>query len=724
MARAFIFDDTSYLRALSIVALQKMDGKSVTVKEQQYISLKKYYYALMLAGGLIVVTLLLIPYASNGFWFDDVSNSQIYFALQRLHVGLGEFSYRVVKAWISGSGRLMLGFFYGYPLFYFFHDLIALRLAHCISILINIALYGYMLALLGATIPFLVVWAIFLVGLFQINGIGLDPIAGFAFHYQALGIQLTIVLILFVKWLQNNNSKYLFLSLMFWLLFMTVYEVNFIFIPIAFALIYINGDQHKKLPGVLLVVFTSLYLALYIYIKSLAAGSYSGSDFGLPSKMALAYLKQLTASLPGISYWAITQNNVPFVSLIRSTIGSILAWATFISSFLVLVAFTSIRSTKRVLRSDAFIISLGLLLLPAIFPAISLRYQNEVAWGAGTLPVYYQNFGLAFFIALAMSYIPSQGKIRFIVPALISLYLAFNLTINSSMVESIDKGMREPRDAFAIQAQSGLFNNVQDGDIIQVKNVAHYINANLIFEWTGKRVYVPTDDHSWYPEKPGNHASTFRLSRSATTEHNYQLFSSLEEKSPNEFDLYAIGQELLHVGYKSGDLGNGIELSTINFETDVCIEVLLIPGDTQKQYADILSNHFLDFRGLAIELVDTQKNLYGVAFGNGKGWMDVGKFTLSPNQRSYISLQVKDGVASLYVNGDVITHNLLPEPIAQSSGSLFIGNWKGDNRQFQGRIEEVLISSGSKSEKEVISDFKRLAKAGKFSLKLPNTPLN
>ena len=691
---------------------------------EQHTGLKKYYHALMLTGGLVVVALLLIPYASNGFWFDDALNSQVYFMLQRLHGGLSDFSYHVVNAWIQGSGRLMLGFFYDYPFFYYFHDLITLRLAQCISFLINIALYAYMLSLLGATIPFLVVWAIFLVGLFQIHEGGLDPIAGFAFHYQALGIQLTIVLLLFVKWLQNNNSKYLFLSLMLWLLFMLVYEVNFIFIPIAFALMFINGDQYRKLPGILLIFVASLYLAIYFYIKSKAVGSYAGSEFGLPSKMALTYLRQLTASLPGISYLAITHNNLPFEILIRNAFGSILAWIVFFSSFLVLVAFTSIRSTKQVLSGNAVIVSIGLLLLPAIFPAISLRYQNEVDWGVGTLPVYYQNFGLAYFIGLVSSYIPSQGKVRVIVPLIISLYLAFNVTINSSMVKSIDRVYREPRDAFAIQAQTGLFNNVQDGDIIQVKNVAHYVNANLIFEWTGKRVYVPTDDHSWHTEMPGSNARRFELSRSATVEHSYQLFATHVLKKPNAFELYAANLELLHIGYVNGHFASGIELPSINFEKDMCIEILLMPNDNQSQYAEILSNHWADFTGLAIEQVDTQTNLYSVTFGNGKGWMDVGKFTLSPDQISYISLQIKDRVASLYVNGRVVAHTLLLEPIAQSSHSLFLGNWKGENRQFQGRIEEVLISSGSKSEKKVISDFERLAKAGRFSSKLPNTPLN
>ena len=69
---------------------------------EQHTGLKKYYHALMLTGGLVVVALLLIPYASNGFWFDDALNSQVYFMLQRLHGGLSDFSYHAVciKDWL------------------------------------------------------------------------------------------------------------------------------------------------------------------------------------------------------------------------------------------------------------------------------------------------------------------------------------------------------------------------------------------------------------------------------------------------------------------------------------------------------------------------------------------------------------------------------------------------------------------------------------------------
>lgn len=480
--------------------------------------------ALMLVGGFIVVVLLLVPFASNGFWFDDALNSQIYYLLQRLHGDLRDFSWRVVNHWLYQEGRLMFIFFYGYPLYYIFPDLFTLRLIHCVAIVINIALLGYVMWLLGATIRLLIIWAILFVGLFQISGPGLNPVAGFAFHYPILGAQLAIVLILFIKWVLFKSPKYLYLTLILWLFFMLAYEVNFIFIPIAFVIMFLNGDQYRKLPGFLLILTACLYLALTFYIRGHADGSgYVGSAFGLLPDIALAYLKQLTAAFPFISYLSITHNSFPLDSLFREVINSYLAWAVFIISLVIFVGLITIKSSVSTLRREAFVISLGMFLLPAIFPAISLKYQNEVDWGAGTLPIYYQYFGVAFFGAWAMSFVPRVGISRFVISIVISLYLAFNVTINSGMVKIIDMQWREPRDVFAVQAQAGLFSQVEDGDIINVKNAPHYINSNLIFQWSGKRVYVPTDDHYWFPEAPNKFANVFDLSRNGS-DRSYQLF--------------------------------------------------------------------------------------------------------------------------------------------------------------------------------------------------------
>ncbi len=653
----------------------------------------------------ILIVLLVSPYAINGFWWDDMLNSQIFFMLQRVHGELFEFTWRVVKVWLLGAGRLMFNFFYAYPLFYFFNELIFLKLAHCIAFLINISLYGYMLWILGATLRLLIIWAIFLVGLFQINGVELDPLAGFCFHYPMLGIQLTLVLILFIKWLQTNKLSLLIISLILWLLIMTAYEINIIFIPIAFMLMVINGDQYKKYPAFLLIFFTCAYLALNFYIRSHATGTYPGSEFGLVSKMGSAYLKQVTASLPGISYLAITHKVLPIKILIKQAIDSGLAWCVFVTSLVVLTFLTK-RNFCVFGKKDVVVISVCMVLLPAVFPAISLRYQSEVIWGGGTLPVYYQNFGLAFFAAWLFLKINTY-KVRLIVSLLISGYLALNVTMNYKMVEDADLILREPRESFITQAKAGLLDEVLDGDIIYFKNLSHDVNSDLIFEATGKRVYDPKGNHTWYPESSGINPKTFVLLRKTDGLRNYSI-EKITPKNRALFLLHASGKEILHTGYED-EASTSLALPPIKFEKNMSIEVLVESKAPQVNHATILSNHnWRDISGITIESVNIEKNEYIVAFGSGKSWMEAGRFNLKPDSRNLISIQVSEKSVNLYVNGVIINHAVLPDSIAQSAIEVNVGNWEAGDRPFQGLIEEVFISDSVKTAQAVLNDTNRL----------------
>jgi len=548
----------------------------------------------MMIGGFFVLVLLLVPYASNGFWADDALNSQVYYQIRRIDGGLAElfmFAYRVVKHWLLVEGRLMLGFFHGYAGFYFFHDLFALRLAQCTSVLINIALYGYLLKLLGAPIRFLVVWAIILVGLFQIHGAGLDPVASFAFHYQVLGIQLTIVLILFVKWHFNQNQKYLYAALSVWLFFMLWYEVNAIFIPIAFAMMTFHRSQYQKDPRFLLILAACVYLGLAYYFRIHAInGNYEGVRFGELSSVGVAYLKQLSGTFPFASYLSVTHNSFPFSVLIKEAVFSFLAVGVFVFSFMIFFTFTSKQTPRLALKSGAFIISCGMFLLPAIFPAISLRYQVAVGWGISTLPVYYQCFGLAFFLTWAISVVPIRRQFRIALPILISAYLALNTQINLGMVKLIDETWHEPRVSFAIQAQSGLFSEVNDGDIVHTENVGNFVNENLIFQWTGKSAYIPTGDHYWFPWAPNKAAREFYLSRSSTTDRKYILVEQASLKA--EYETRA-AQEQSTIGLE-------------NFPATLpLVEIQLDLGESKKLDAVVV-------RGLGEWTTRPVDNLWGV----------------------------------------------------------------------------------------------------------------
>lgn len=303
-----------------------------------------------------------------------------------------------------------------------------------------------------------------------------------------------------------------------------------------------------------------------------------------------------------------------------------------------------------------------------------------------------------------------NNRIRLLASILISGYLALNVTMNFKMVEDADLILREPRESFITQAKAGLLDQVLDGDIIYFKNLSHDVNSNLIFQATGKDVYDPKGDHTWYPESPRIDAKIYALYRKKDGLRNYILdIENMTPKNRELFVLHASGNEILHTGYESEVPSAGFKLPPIKFEKNMSIEVLVTPKASQVNHASILSNHnWRDISGITIESVNIEKNEYIVAFGSGKSWMEAGRFNLKPDSRNLISIQVSEKSVNLYVNGVIINHSVLPDSIAQSAIEVNVGNWEAGDRPFQGLIEEVFISDSVKTAQAVLNDANRL----------------
>jgi hypothetical protein len=183
---------------------------------------------------------------------------------------------------------------------------------------------------------------------------------------------------------------------------------------------------------------------------------------------------------------------------------------------------------------------------------------------------------------------------------------------------------------------------------------------------------------------------------------------TVSEKNPASYELLPAGPTALHTGYAGGNLGSGVVKPPLPASDQLSIEVLVTPGDQQVTWADILSNHGPGFGGFAIEQQANQTNLYSVVVGDGKAWIEIGQMQLTPNSRHYISVQVNGRDASIYLDGRVISRKLLPSPPASSSYGVSIGNWVGGGRQFNGLIEEVCISRGTRSAAAISADASRL----------------
>ncbi len=466
---------------------------------------------------IILLVLLFFPYLNNGYWHDDSLNSQVYWMIQKSNGDLFDFSWRVVKHWLLASGRPMLVFFPSYSHFYYFHDLTGLRLAHFFSVIISVVTWGLVLHKLKVPKVLIYIWAVMFFGLFQVHANGLDPVAGFAFHYQILLVQLSILLLIFLRWMSSDrNNIGLMWVLLVWFLFMGFYEINIIFIPIVAMFILLEKkyqfDKKKKLmiiSGALL-----LYLIAYFFIQKIAPSTYAGAKLGFDTKLFVAYLQQISASFPSSAYFGAVNGSLSIRSLIDSTLNSYISWVIFFSGTIsFLIACRLLPYDTKVSKQTLFLSSL-MIFLPPVFPAISSRYQNEVSWGVGTLPVYYQWIGMSFLIVFGLLKLQTHFNSRILIlvsSIFFGSYLALTFTSNSFIINAANTPWFDQRESFRVVANQGLFSHVKNGDIVEVNGCAHYINSNLIYQHTSRRVYVPTDDYYWFPDRPSDKANKFKL---------------------------------------------------------------------------------------------------------------------------------------------------------------------------------------------------------------------
>lgn len=474
-----------------------------------------------------LLSLLLLPYARNGLWFDDSLNSQTWGMVNRFQVGLWEFSTQVSKVWFTEYGRILLCWPAIYGFFYAIRDARLIRIADVALVIAHIGTVVHLLRRVRVSWQTISVFLMLLVSLFQIR-YGDDPIAAYATFCQALGIAMTVALILLTRWQQTGGVRYLIASAVIATLSMLCYELNAIYVPIAVIAITMttHGKRMRNL-AIVLVPFL-LFVVVNLYVKHKAQHPYAGSAFGSLGAVPTAYLKQLVATLPGSFYFLRAQPDYPLSQLIHAVVGSKIAWV-IIGLSLICCTFFAKRSgqeSSNVPRGLIFAAAAFIFLPPALI-AISAKYQTQLAWGDAHLPVYYQYFGLAFLGAAALSKIVRWNvlwTLKIMAPVF-AIYVASNWVVNMRQVTHLDAAYAEPRNSLVSSLKSGLLDPVRDGDVVEIVGQPIFINGNLIFQTIGKNISIPNEAAiaGWFESKPRSDANHYRLYRDLASGNTWKL---------------------------------------------------------------------------------------------------------------------------------------------------------------------------------------------------------
>jgi hypothetical protein len=356
-----------------------------------------------------------------------------------------------------------------------------------------------------------------------------DPIAAFVPTYQLLGIFITIALIFLAKWYQTGLSGYLIVSSLVLTLSLSFYELNAIYIPIAVMTI-LMAPHAKRFANLLIVLIPfAIWSALDLYIKHHAKNSYAGTSLGSIQAIPETYLKQFTGTFPGSFYFLYERPSFPEIQLWLENRHNLMAWAILVLSFASCFYLLK-RQGENPNKTPRGIVSIAALFLfvPPVLMAITEKYQSEITWGRPYLPVYYQYFGLAVLGALSSEKLARAKNVLMLVllAFVFSVYMPFDWAVNMHEVHNTYVGWDEPRDSLVSAMKAGLFDKVQDGDIVEIENQPGFINGGLIYQTIEKNVSIPNESRpidDGFESKPRPSANRFKLFRDPASGNAWRL---------------------------------------------------------------------------------------------------------------------------------------------------------------------------------------------------------
>lgn len=455
--------------------------------------LKKVLPILLFLIILTVNLYSLSPILKSGFYFDDTYNSQTKSFLKYEHKSISDFNKQISDGWIQ-HGRIIPGFIYGgyAPWVYIFYNLVLYKIFIVTLHLLTILGFSFLLYKLSCSAP--IFWISFLITpLFMQFRRSPDPVTSFSFLVPLTFIYLESSLIILIGYLKTNIRLSLVISLIFYLLMLSMfYEIAYVFFPIVISVIYFYKKEIKSTIKISIpyIILSLIYIGIYFFIAAHATtGTYNGSTINFDIKLIIStFLKQASASLP-LSYLIVSKPQYFHINF----------FDYLYSLSLTIVTLSSLILYKPKKNVTPIFFSLGLLLiiLSTLPIALSKRYQLEVAWGIGYLPVYIGYFGAtSIFVGILFLLIKSLKnnlfkKLFFVFISIIVGITGFiNLQNNKLVVEDLNYIFKYPRNLLFESLKSNIIDGVPKNSTIISLNELYWDNSGFYSEATNTQFKV------------------------------------------------------------------------------------------------------------------------------------------------------------------------------------------------------------------------------------------
>jgi hypothetical protein len=301
-----------------------------------------------------------------------------------------------------------------------------------------------------------------------------DPTFGFGLLLQSVSVKILLsILCLHFAMTKPKQVIWMLGSLTFWVLALLQYEVVITLLP-SLIITALITSKHKLSIRILAVsphaVCSVAFFVLSQYLrsgKSIAPAYTTNTSI---SEVLPTYAKQLSASIPlSPNLWGFG----PRLTDLRS-----MSIFYLIFGVAALVALGGIRREFSVQRPNRrrlvslLVIGVNFALGPGFPTSLSVRWQSELTWGFGYLPVFIQYLGVAIVLAALLALLATLNFSKF---ARISQILALTLLVFSGSANAqllrkyvdLQSPGKIARELFSTAVRNGLFESVPDGAVIQ-----------------------------------------------------------------------------------------------------------------------------------------------------------------------------------------------------------------------------------------------------------------
>jgi hypothetical protein len=125
---------------------------------------------------------------------------------------------------------------------------------------------------------------------------------------------------------------------------------------------------------------------------------------------------------------------------------------------------------------NLFVLGVAITLTPLLFVSASPKYQAELVWGLGYLPIYISYFGVILIVLSGLTYISRKigsGNKKIMALILISTIICssigtINYQDNKTIVDRWDITFLYPRNFVGSAIEHGIFSNVPDGSVLLI----------------------------------------------------------------------------------------------------------------------------------------------------------------------------------------------------------------------------------------------------------------